>query len=312
MEFRNSYEDDAYAAAYAKLEFPGTYYLAFRDLPEILGRHVSGERAPGSACGTGKKALDFGCGTVRSTRFLRKLGFDAVGVDISEEMVGRARKIDPEGDYRLVADGELREVEQPGRPPISARPYDQQGCRRTREDSEHCSRAVAHGDGRHGGRRVREGGGEHCSRAVAHRSVADGGFDLVLAAFPFDNIPTAEKKIALFRGLSAVLNAGGRIVNLVSSPEIYLHEWVSFTTKDYPENRQAKCGDEVRIINLALGDPRPCVDIIWPDADYRAVYRRAGLAVVEMCAPLGRADEPYAWVNETRIAPWVVYVLGKG
>jgi hypothetical protein len=25
--------------------------------------------------------------------------------------------------------------------------------------------------------------------------------------------------------------------------------------------------------------------------------------------PLGREDEPFAWVNETRIAPWVIYVL---
>ncbi len=305
MEFRNSYEDDAYAAAYAKLEFPGTYYLAFRDLPEILARHVAG-----------KKALDFGCGTGRSTRFLRKLGFDAVGVDISEEMVRRARKIDPEGDYRLVADGELRELA---------------GGEAAASDGRHGGRPVqggdvAQGDGRQECRPVREGGGEHCSRAVAHRngrqecrpvperaagSVAEGGFDLVLAAFPFDNIPTAEKKIALFCGLAAVLNAGGRIVNLVSSPEIYRHEWVSFTTKDYPENRQAKCGDPVRIINAALDDQRPCVDIIWPDADYRAVYRRSGLEVVEVCRPLGRADEPYAWVNETRIAPWVIYVLGK-
>ncbi len=36
MDFRNCYDDDAYAAAYAKLEFPGTYCLAFRDLPEEI------------------------------------------------------------------------------------------------------------------------------------------------------------------------------------------------------------------------------------------------------------------------------------
>ena len=137
MEFANTYEDDAYAAAYAKLEFPGTYYLAFRDLPEILARHVAG-----------RKALDFGCGTGRSTRFLTKLGFKAIGVDIAEEMIRRARAFDPTGDYRLVADGDLGEL-------------------------------------------------------------ADGSFDLVLSAFPFDNIPTAAQKTALFRALVRVLDAGG-------------------------------------------------------------------------------------------------------
>jgi ubiquinone/menaquinone biosynthesis C-methylase UbiE len=239
MTFKNTYEDDAYAAAYAKLEFPGTYYLAFRDLPAIFAAHV-----------VGKKALDFGCGTGRSTRFLRNLGFDAVGVDIAEEMVRLAHSIDPRGDYRLVADGDLS-------------------------------------------------------------AVADGGFDLVMSAFPFDNIPTAARKVMLFTELARVLKPRGRLVNLVSSPEIYWHEWASFSTKDYPENRQAECGDQVRIINTALEDKRPAIDIIWPDEDYREVYRKAGLRVIEVYRPLGREDEPYQWVNETSIAPWVIYVLGR-
>ncbi|MCP4593662.1 MAG: methyltransferase domain-containing protein [bacterium] len=239
MTFKNTYEDDAYASAYAKLEFPGSYYLAFRDLPELLSRHVEGRRA-----------LDFGCGTGRSTRFLAKLGFDAVGVDISEEMVRRARAFDSSGDYRLVADGETFRFD-------------------------------------------------------------DEAFDLVLAAFTFDNIPTKEKKVALFSKLAGVLRTNGRIVSLVSAPEIYWNEWASFTTKNFPENRQAKCGDQVRIIVTALEDKRPAVDIIWPDTNYREVYQESGLEVVEIHKPLGRTDEPHEWVSETTIAPWVIYVLGK-
>ena len=67
MEFVKSYEDAQYAEAYAKLAFSGTYYLAYRNLPEIIFEHVKG-----------KKAIDFGCGTGRSTRFLEKIGFDVV------------------------------------------------------------------------------------------------------------------------------------------------------------------------------------------------------------------------------------------
>lgn len=92
----NAYADARRADAYAALEFPGTYYLAFRDLPTIIAEHVAGP-----------KALDFGCGTGRSTRFLRDLGFDAVGVDIAEQMVMRARARDPEGEYHVVEDGVL-------------------------------------------------------------------------------------------------------------------------------------------------------------------------------------------------------------
>jgi SAM-dependent methyltransferase len=240
MDFRNVYDDDAYAAAYARLEFPDTYYLAFRDLPDLFARHVRGARA-----------LDFGCGTGRSTRFLVKHGFTAFGVDIASEMVRRAQAIDPAGDYRLVAPGGLRAL-----PAASC--------------------------------------------------------DLILAAFTFDNVPTHATKVALFADLHRLLAPTGRLVNLISAPEIYWYEWASFSTRDFPENRRAKTGDEVRIINTALTDRRPAVDILWPEAAYRAVYAEAGLHIVELHKPLGRADEPYAWVSETRIPPWNIYVLGPG
>jgi SAM-dependent methyltransferase len=94
--FSNVYDDAERARAYADLEFPGTYYLAFRDLPVLLRKYVDGTRA-----------LDFGCGTGRSTRFLRDLAFEVIGVDISELMLGEARRRDPQGDYRLVAEGSL-------------------------------------------------------------------------------------------------------------------------------------------------------------------------------------------------------------
>lgn len=237
--FSNIYDDKARADAYAKLEFPATYYLAYRDLPEIIRQHVRG-----------RKALDFGCGAGRSSRFLRELGFDVMGVDSAEHMLVRARELDPKGEYRLVPDGDLA-------------------------------------------------------------SLAGGTYDLVSSIFTFDNIPTMEKKVALFRSLAKLLNTGGRIVSLVSAPEIYVNEWASFSTKDFPENRTAKSGDTVRIVMLDVEDKRPVEDIIWSDADYDEVYRRSGLVPIETYRPLARPSERYAWVSETTIAPWVIYVLGR-
>ncbi|HWO56914.1 MAG TPA: class I SAM-dependent methyltransferase [bacterium] len=237
MTFGNVYEDRERAESYARLEFPGTYYLAYRDLPSLIAEHVNGYAA-----------LDFGCGAGRSTRFVKRLGMTAVGIDISAEMLTQARRLDPEGDYRLVADGEL-------------------------------------GDWR----------GER--------------FDLVLSVFTFDNVPTREKKVALFRGLRGLLRAGGRMINLVSAPEIYVNEWASFTTRDFPENRAARSGDRVRIIMTDVADRRPVEDIVWSDAAYRDVYDAAGLTVVATHQPLGRSDEPFEWKSELTIAPWTIYVL---
>ncbi len=237
MAFTNTYEDSAYANAYATLDFPGTYYLAYRDLPEIIGEHVRGN-----------KALDFGCGAGRSTRFLRRLGFETIGLDISPSMIARARQMDPGGDYRLVPEDDFR-------------------------------------------------------------SLPAGGFNLILSAFTFDNIPTRAKKVETFAGLRRLLAPNGRIISVVSSPEIYLHEWVSFSTRDFPENRHARSGDTVRIIITDIPDRRPVEDIVWSDEAYADVYAQAGLAVVAVRRPLGREDEPVRWVNEARIAPWVIYVL---
>jgi SAM-dependent methyltransferase len=89
----NAYDDRDRAAAYADLGIAGTYYPAFRDLPALLERHV-----------TGRRALDFGCGAGRSTRLLQQLGFETVGIDVAEPMLRIARERDPGGTYLLVAD----------------------------------------------------------------------------------------------------------------------------------------------------------------------------------------------------------------
>src|SRR5579871_3160106 len=176
MSFSNAYDDAERAEAYATLEFPGTYYLAFRDLAPIIARHV-----------TGRRALDFGCGAGRSTRFLQRLGFDVTGVDISASMIERARKADPGGSYRLIEDGDFSSFE-----PES--------------------------------------------------------LDLIFSAFAFDNIPDATWRSGLLSGMRKLLQRDGRIILLDSAPEIYVHEWVSFTTSRFPQNRLAKSGDAVRIV----------------------------------------------------------------
>jgi len=239
MEFRNAYQDTTRAAAYDQLEFPGTYHLVLRDLPTLLQEDAAGRRA-----------VDFGCGTGRTARFLKERGFEVFGVDIAEEMVAIARRRDPGGDYRVIADGDFS-------------------------------------------------------------SVPAGTADLVLSAFTFDNIPGRDTKVRLFTGLRRLLSARGRLVNLVSTPEMYVHEWASFTTRDYPENRQARSGDIVRIVTTDHPDRRPVEDVLCSDKEYRAIYTAAGLGLLRTHRPIARGDEGIAWVSERDVAPWAIYVLGR-
>ncbi len=185
MNNENSYQDAKRAEAYAKLEFDGTYYLAYRDIPELIAKHI-----------TGKRTLDFGCGTGRSTRLLKEYGFETIGVDISNEMLTIAKNSDPAGEYNLVEDCKLD-------------------------------------------------------------AFKDNSFDMIFSAFTFDNILSFEKKITNARELRRVLKDDGKIISIVSTPEIYLNEWMSFSTKDFPENKSAVSGDIVKIIITDTEDKRP-------------------------------------------------------
>ncbi len=175
MEFNNSYQDIKRAESYAKLEFSNTYYLAYRDLPGIIIKHVKG-----------RKAMDFGCGTGRSIRFLQKYGFDCIGVDISEDMINKAKEFNPKGNYQLISND----------------------------------------------------GMEHYKENT---------FDLILSVFTFDNIPVIENRVNILKQFKELLNNQGRIIMLDSTPEIYVNEWASFSTIDFPQNKYAQSGEKVKI-----------------------------------------------------------------
>lgn len=239
MPFANAYDDARRADAYATLEFPATYYLAFRDLPAIIAQHVSG-----------RAALDFGCGAGRSTRFLRGLGFEASGVDISASMIERARDADRVGSYRLIGDGDFSGFE-------------------------------------------------------------SASLDLILSAFAFDNIPGAARRARLLGGLRQLLKPDGRVVLLDSTPEIYTHEWASFTTCSFPDNRAAGSGDPVRIVMKDVVDQRPVVDFLWSHEDYLRLFAAAGMRLIAEHRPRGTELDPWRWQSELSVAPWVIYVLGS-
>lgn len=239
LQFKNTYSNQTRAESYSKLEFPNTYYLAYRDLPLIISNHV-----------TGKHAIYFGCGTGRSTRFLKQLGFDVTGIDNSYDMLEIARKLDKSVDYHLVSDGN-------------------------------------------------------------YRYLGLNQFDLIQSIFTFDNIPGWENRTNILSGLCDLLKPSGKLIYLDSTPEIYTNEWASFSTKDFADNWRAKTGDVVRDIMLDVEDRRPVEDIFWSVPDYHKLFEKAELRLEATYKPLGLKEEPYNWVSETKVAPWMIFVLSK-
>jgi SAM-dependent methyltransferase len=239
MEFENSWGNPVRSSSYSKLEFPNTYHLAYRDLPAIIASHIQGNRV-----------VDFGCGTGRSTRFLKQLGFGVTGIDISEDMLISARELDPGGEYMAVKNGQYSQL-------------------------------------------------------------ASGHYDLIQSVFTFDNIPGWETRITILKSLRELLCSTGKIICLDSNSELYTHEWASFTTKDFPENKYALTGDIVKIIMTDVDDRRPVEDILWTEEDYHTLFKLAGLEIEATYKPLGFKDDPFNWIVETEIAPWIIFVVKK-
>ena len=227
--------------AYAKLGIENTYYLAYRDLPEIFANY----RLSGSA-------LDYGCGTGRSTRFLRDNGYSVVGVDIAEAMIAKAREQDPHGEYRLINPGDLR-------------------------------------------------------------SFPDATFDLVLSEMPFDGIPTMEEKLYTLLEISRVLKPGGVKILVAASHEVYLREWVSLSSIDFPENALARSGDRVRVVIKDLGDRRVVEDTLWTEHAYHETFQKTPLRLQETRKPIVRPNDQYQceWLSERTHAPFIMLVLKK-
>ncbi len=239
MNSFNTYNEKVRAEAYAKLEFPGTYYLAYRDIPEIVKKHSSG-----------KNALDFGCGAGRSSRFISNLGFNVTGLDISHEMIQIAKNIPSSCKFMRMENGDFS--------------------------------------------------------LLKNRK-----FDLITSIFTFDNIPGKYNRMNILKGLRKHLSDTGIFISLVSSSELYSNEWLSFTTKDFPENKHASSGDVVKIINLETEDLRPVDDIYTPHVSHVELFEESGFSVVETYKPIGKKDEPFEWKNEAALAPWTIFVLRK-
>lgn len=89
-------DPELYARLYSDLKIKNTLFLAYRDLPQLINKYV-----------TGKKTLDYGSGAGNSTIYLKSLGLEVIGVDINPKMIDIIKSVDSKGDYHLIKSGEI-------------------------------------------------------------------------------------------------------------------------------------------------------------------------------------------------------------
>lgn len=228
-------DTDLNVVRYAKSGFENTYYLGYRDIPHFLEKYTAG-----------KNAIDYGCGTGRSTRFLNENGFDVIGVDISKKMLQQAIKFDKKSNYLHIKNARI--------------------------------------------------------------PVFDDSCDLVFSCFVLLTVPSKKELLAIFKEVHRSLREGGIFIAVTASEDLYSHEWVSYNI-NYPQNKDLKSGDEAKIQLKDLGVNY--INYYWTDRDYTELFKQAGLKLLEKHFPVGKLNEGFNWISETKHAPYVVYILQK-
>ncbi|MGD9658153.1 MAG: class I SAM-dependent methyltransferase, partial [Methylocystis sp.] len=193
-------------------------------------------------------ALDLGCGAGRSTRFLKRLGLNVVGVDASEAMIIEARRSDPDGAYRLIE-------------PNAPLPF------------------------------------------------PDETFELLISSWVIVEICEMRRLLNFVMEAARVLSPAGRAFIVANTPEFYAGRWVSCEV-DFPENRPPLRSGQ--LVKARLTPENVVVtDTYWSDEDYRRVFTQSGLSVVRAWKPVA-PPTARSWLDETRVAPFVIYELRKG
>ncbi len=113
--------------AWYKTWFDSPYYaMLYRHRDDDEAQFFIDSLVHSVALPPGGRVLDLACGTGRHSAYLRRLGYEVVGVDLSTARVERARQLHQQPDDTRLQfhQGDMRHLLDDGRPAWAERPFD--------------------------------------------------------------------------------------------------------------------------------------------------------------------------------------------
>lgn len=133
-------------------------------------------------------------------------------------------------------------------------------------------------------------------------------YDLVFSGYVLFEIGSEEEMVSHLQEANRVMKDDGVFIALTGSEHMYSKTWYGYNT-DYPENKNLKSGDLAKI-RLCDAD-MDYIDFYWTEDDYRHFFETAGFEILEMHYPLGQDSEPFPWIDERTVSPFLIVVARK-
>ncbi len=138
----------------------------------------------------------------------------------------------------------------------------------------------------------------------------DNIFDVVFSSYVPCETATREDLVHLFSEMNRVLKPGGECYVITLNPEAFGHKFVTYHYDRPPHDGEPlKSGDP--IISCIHSDPPLYLpDTYWTLKTLNGVFKECGFEIVACEKPKAAPDD-LRWINETIVAPDVVYKLVK-
>ncbi len=139
--------------------------------------------------------------------------------------------------------------------------------------------------------------------------LADNSIDLIFSSFVLLEIPSKGEILKILREFRRLLKQNGKTVIIVNTEDFYRGRWVGCDV-NFPENsRTLRSGQQVKV--MLVPEKLVLLDYFWSDKDYKELFKTAGLRLINELKPLGTSDDKIEWLDELKVPPHVIYVLGN-
>lgn len=139
-------------------------------------------------------------------------------------------------------------------------------------------------------------------------------FDLVYCNFVLFELPSKEEIIRVLTDIRRTMKTGACLIATTGTPEMYNrnNQWVTLDA-NFPENDNLQSGSLAKVSLILPDGVITFNDYYWTEDDYRECFTAAGLSLISADYPLGSEQEclDWKWKDETKVAPYVIFVLRK-